>query len=477
MKTRSLIYKFLAATLLLGFAACKKQVQVDPPTTLISSATVFSNDNTAISAQLSLYAQMADDPYNYHVTTALSSDEYTSYSTNPNSVDIYKNALTAQGTDAANIGIWSQTYNYLYRVNAVLEGIASSTGLSNKVKQQTKGEALLMRAYFDFYLTNFYGDVPIVNNTDYKVNSALSRSPQSDIYQQVINDLRQSQNLLSANYLDATDMAVSPDHIRPTKWAATALLARAYLYNKNWIGADSAASVLINNPTYQLSPLTGATGVFMKNSSEAIWQVTPNLTFSQYATTDGRNFILTAAPNGVSNLGIISPQLLSAFESNDQRKVNWVGSFTDGITTWYFPYKYKDGKSATALHEYTMILRLGEQYLIRAEARVMEGNNLSGALADLNAIRTRAGLPNYNGATDKTSVMAAILHERQVELFCEGHRWSDLRRTGSLDALMGSPGNVTLAKGGVTWNSYQQYYPIPQSDINISPNLAQTPGY
>lgn len=476
MKNKIFTYSVFAVMLALGVSACKKQIQIDPPITSISSTSVFNNDNTAIAAQLNLYASIADDPWTYHFYSALSSDEFTSYVGNGTNRNLYTNSLNVQ-SDAGNIGIWTKTYGYLYRVNAILEGIAQSTGMSDLVKQQTKGEALFMRAYFDHYLTNFYGDIPLVNSTDYKINSGLARSPQSQVYQQVVNDLRQAQNLLSSTYLDATDLTVTQDRIRPTKWAATALLARTYLYNKNWAGADSAASALIANPTYQLSPLAGPSSVFTKNSSEAIWQITPNLPFNQNATTDGIQFILTTAPNGINNFGTISQQLLNAFEVNDQRKISWIGSFTQGGNTWFFPFKYKDGKNASTLTEYTMMLRLGEQYLIRAEARVMQGNNISGAVADLNTIRRRAGLTDYNGPTDNATLLAAIWHERQVELFCEGHRWFDLRRTGIINAVMGSPGNATIAKGGTNWNNYQQYYPIPFGDIQISPNLKQTPGY
>jgi hypothetical protein len=468
---------FLLGLVLVAFVSCKKQIQIDPPTTSLAPATIFSNESMTIAAQLNLYASMTADPYNYNFATGLSSDEYTNFTSNVTFLNLYKNSLIVQSDAAVLAGtFWSGTYNYIYRINAILEGIANSSGLSTAVKQQTQGEALFTRAYCNFNLTDLYGDVPIVNSTDYKANAALARAPQSEVYLQIIKDLRQAQNLLSTDYLDVKDAAVSPDKIRPTKWAAIALLARAYLYNKNWVGADSAASVLISNSSYQLSPLTGNKSVFMMNSAEAIWQLTPNYSpYSQFATPEGYSNVLTAAPSTGSGI-TISPQLLSAFEPNDQRKVNWIGSFVQGANTYLFPNKYKDGKSATTLREYTMVLRLAEQFLIRAEARVGE-NNPSGAIADLNIIRRRAGLSDYAGPTDNSSLSKAILHERQVELFGENHRWFDLRRTGNLDAIMGSPGNTTIAKGGTTWNSYQQYYPIPQSDINVSPNLNQTPGY
>ncbi len=122
--------------------------------------------------------------------------------------------------------------------------------------------------------------------------------------------------------------------------------------------------------------------------------------------------------------------------------------------------------------EYIMVLRLGEQYLIRAEARA-EQNNMSGAIADLNVIRNRAGLFNYTGPSDLQSVLTAILHERQVELFTEwGHRWFDLKRTGSLNSLLGSPGNICQAKGG-TWSPDWALLPIALGEIQTNSHLTQ----
>ncbi len=119
-----------------------------------------------------------------------------------------------------------------------------------------------------------------------------------------------------------------------------------------------------------------------------------------------------------------------------------------------------------------MMLRLGEQYLIRSEARTQQ-DNLPGALADLNAIRLRAGLANTE-ATTKEEILASLLHERQVELFTEsGHRWLDLKRTGTIDNIMPL---ITTEKGGI-WQTTDQLYPIPADDIQRNKNLIQNSGY
>src|SRR5690606_29156305 len=132
--------------------------------------------------------------------------------------------------------------------------------------------------------------------------------------------------------------------------------------------------------------------------------------------------------------------------------------------------------SVESLAEYSMMLRLGEQYLIRAEARAKQGN-LASAISDLDAIRDRAGLPliaDINPAISQNALLDLILHEREVELFSEwGHRWFDLIRAGHADERMVI---VTPSKGG-TWEITDQLLPIPYNEILLNVNLIQNPGY
>jgi len=473
MKTNRFIYVLGGCLFIIGIAGCRKEVQVGAPVTQLVTNTVFSNDNTATSAALSIYSQMITNNliWNIHRITAISSDELTSYSTSQTSLDLYRNALNAS-TDASSINIWTPLYNYIYQANAVTENLKNSSGVSATVKQQLTGESIFLRAYFYFYLVNLYGDVPLVTSTDYKTNAVLARTPKAQVYQQIINDLRMAQSLLSSHYVDATDTATTTDHIRPTNWAATALLARVYLYTESYDSAELQASTVINNPLYQLP--VDLTKVFLKNSSEAIWQLADDA--NSFWTGDGSNFILNAPPSsGISRSTTISPQLFSSFETGDARKTAWINSYSSSGNVWYFPYKYEDGNKATTVKEYTMLLRLSEQYLIRAESRAQQGN-LAGAVADLNSIRNRAGLANYSGMADKASLLAAIAHERQVELFTEGDRWIDLKRTKTIDAVMDGPTGVCLAKGGV-WNANKQLYPLLPADILNNSNLIQNLGY
>lgn len=475
MKMKKMNIKSLCAfiVLLVISPSCKKYLSVAPPVTQLVTTSVFTSDATAIATQLAVYAKMQIYPWTIDEYNGLSSDELATAKTDPFSLDLYGNLLNAK-PDASTISIWPNAYSFIYQENAILEALPASAGISNVVKQQLTGEAEFTRAFWYFYLVNFYGDVPLITSTNYKVNSAMSRTTSAQVYKQIIADLNASQSHLSSNYLDGTDTTITTDRVRPTIWAASAMLARVYLFDASsnpsyYDSAEAQATRVINNPT-QYS-LTGLDAVFLKNSNEAIWQILPQ-SGSNY-TNEGFNFILTSPP-ATSTSGITTSNvLLNAFELGDNRRTKWVGSYSSNGNTWYFPYKYKGGRKATSVTEYSMVLRLGEQYLIRAEARAQQGN-ISGALADLNVIRNRAGLSNYSGLMDKASLILVIQHERQVELFSEGFRWLDLKRTGMVNSVMSI---VSPQKGGATWDPNQALYPIPVTDIQNDPNLAQNHGY
>jgi hypothetical protein len=370
-------------------------------------------------------------------------------------MDFYLNSLKATNSTVLN-SFWSEGYKYIYYANNLLQGIGNSANLLDSTKSQLDGEAKFIRAFCYFYLVNLFGDVPLILTTAYQSNSTAYRTSKIEVYKQIVTDLRDAQRELKDDYSISNN-----ERTRPNKWAATALLARVFLFTGDWTNAEvEATSVINNSSTYSL--LTDINESFLKNSQEAIWQLMPVI--ANQNTSEGVNFILTSTPNSVA----ISNSLLGAFEPGDIRKSNWIDSITTSGQTYYYPFKYKV-KTASELTEYSMVLRLAEQYLIRAEARA-QLNKISEAQVDLNIIRNRANLPNTS-ASDKASLLLAIEHERQVELFSEwGHRWFDLKRLNRADAVL-------LVIKGSNWQSTDTLYPIPQMEISNDPNLTQNLGY
>lgn len=425
-----------------------------PPQNQIVSNTVFSTDQTANSAMVGLYSQMGASLTLYSgalsIYCGLAADELISVYQLSEDMPFYNNAILSNDPTVQG-AFWVPAYADIYQANAILDGVSNSTGMSEAMKTQLTGEAKFVRAATYFYLTNLFGDVPLPLTTNATTNASLARTPAAQVYQQIITDLRDAQTLL----------AVTTDNTRPSQLAATALLARVYLYQKDWADAETAATAVISSGSYILDSITN---VFMNTSKETIWQLVPPAAATGFNTTEGYNF---GAAGGYI-LYQMTPALLSAFEPGDKRDSQWVGSFVSGNDTAYYPYKYKAYFSYT-LTEDEIVLRLAEQYLIRAEARAEQGKNITGAQQDLNMVRNRAGLPATT-ATTPSSLETAILHERQVEFFAEyGQRWLDLKRTAQIDAVLGAD------KSG--WKSYSALFPIPLIDIQHDVNLTQNSGY
>lgn len=468
--------RFITIISIATLFSCKKFIEVEAPITNTNAANVFKSDATAAAVLTGIYIKMSQSVFtdggltSLSLYPSLSADELTLYNgvSNPVYLAYYKNALTNSNTGN---DFWKNIYPIIFITNSAIEGLSNSKSLTPSVRQHLLGEAKFMRAFCYFYLVNLYGDVPLAISSDYQANKNLGRSSKSEVYQQVISDLLEAQQLLSDNYLSPDIVTTTSERVRPNRSAATALLSRAYLYTGDFANAESQATVLISNSSLYM--LTDISNVFKKNNPEAIWQLQPVI--SVLNTWDAYLFVLpTNGPNTSNYPVYLSSSIINSFDSSDLRKSNWVGSVTPsspGNVTYFYPYKYKAGVGSP-LTEYTMILRLAEQYLIRAEARAQLGN-LTGAQEDINAIRSRAGLINTT-AGDKDSLLTEIMNERKLELFTEwGHRWLDLKRTNNVDPIMST---VSQQKGG-SWNSNWQWYPIPINELKFNLNLKQNLGY
>lgn len=423
---------------------CGDFIAVDLPSSKIVSNAVFENDNTAIAAVSGLYHDMQNSlgfasggQNSVTVTAALSAGELDYYTTSFSDLGEFRQRKVSNG-NASVLTLWSSAYNTIYSANAIIEGLGAATAITPEIRDQLLGEALFVRAFTYSYLVNLFGDVPLAITTDYRVNATLGLTEGETVYAQVIEDLLQATELLGPEY-------VSADRVRPCRWAAHALLARVYLYHGDWEVAETHVSAVIaQSDRYQLVPLDE---VFLRTSKEAIWQLIP--VRPNFNTNEGNTFIPITVPDFS-----MAQTVIDAFGERDNRKADWILDYAYNGEVYPIPYKYKvaNGSDVT---EYSVVLRLAEQYLIRAEARAQRGDWI-GAVSDLDAVRGRAGLglladiaPGLQGQ----ALLDTMEMERQRELFTEwGHRWLDLKRWGRVPAETA-------------------FYPVPEVEIRRNPNL------
>lgn len=452
---------FVCALSLLAFASCDDYVTVDLPPTQLTASAVFEDKMSANAAMVEVYAKMRKTGIFSGTSSGVSvaigayADELDYFGDDTKGISFfYANALLPSFADVSTL--WNNSYSQIYGANAVLGGVEKSTALLQTDKDQLRGEALFARSLVHLYLVQLYGATPYITSTDYRINSKATKMSVMDLYPKLIADLEEASTLLPESY-------ISVDRVRPNRFAAKALLARVYLYNGNWAEAANEASAVLNH-TDLYRPVPNLAATFKKQSTATIWQFMPGVAGQN--TDEATTFIFTAGP---PPLVALSPSLMSAFEAGDLRKSTWTKAVTKASSTWYHADKYKTkGNSGTSV-EYSVVLRLSEQYLIRAEARARQGD-LIGAKEDLNVIRTAAGLGTTTAVTD-IAIIDAVLRERRVELFTEyGHRFFDLKRYGTVNAIL------SLVKPG--WEVTDSLLPLPETELLVNPNLLpQNSGY
>lgn len=457
MKKLYFVYLSIVLIALLTQSSCKKFVDTKGPRNQLTSVAVFADSTDANAAVLGIYVNMMQvGSFGFcsgalSLYPGLSADELYLSANDASTAQFYNNQLLPDNDKLQSL--YFNAYKYIYETNACIEGISASAKISETNKGALVGDAKFLRAFFYFNLINLYGAVPLVTTTDYNITRLEPRSTTDLVYAQIIADLKYAQANLPVN---------SSLKERANYYSATALLAKVYLFLGQYAQASAEADKVITSGNYTL--VNNLSNVFLSTSNETIFNLLPVL--PQQATFEGLYFVPTTST--AKPKYVITNNLYNSFETGDLRKSNWIKATTIAGQIYPYPFKYKVGRTTGAVTENSVVFRLAEIYLIRAEANANNGN-LDAAKNDLNVIRKRAGL-GVTSAVDKSSVLLAIEKERQAELFCEwGNRWFDLKRTNRAAQVLG-PSKVNFKSTSVL-------YPIPVSELNANPNLTQNAGY
>ena len=465
-------YIALSLTTALALTSCESILEIDPPTDSLTAEVTFSTPEGIRTAATGFYTDNFLNNLMYYQGLELYVSQITDelMARSGQFADLYQNNYNSSTSYIPNL--WSAPYSSIYGANDFLGHVEGSTVIPADELNKYRGEALFFRANAYFYLVNLFGDVPLLTSYDVSVTATAPRAPKAEVYQQIIADLQQAQQYLKDAGNGTT--RISAD-------AATALLARVYLYTEQWDKAISEANKLIptadggQGSKYALETVQR---IFLSTSSEAILQ------------SNQEGFIGTGSYVGYTRIGnLFIPNARATYASYDfsdelvddlrseptDLRNEWIGEKAgSGGKTYYYPYKYKNmtTPASAASYESYVILRLAEMYLIRAEASTHLGDAAQ-AVADINKIRHRAALSNYAGGQGKDELLLEIESQRRKEFFFEcGHRWMDLNRTGRADAIYSQNSYKK-----VNWQSYKSLLPIPEQQIGRNRNLTQNPGY
>lgn len=459
MMKKTLTHTLLAFGLLLF--SCKEILEPKPVDLLTTDLALNEpNDVTAVTTGLYSAARGTAAPMiiagDFTADLLVHNGTFTQYQEFSN-----KQITPANGSVAA---LWSSVYNTAYVANFIFEKLPGLAGVRKSTKSQTMATAHFLRGYAFFIGAYTFGDIPLTKTTDLPTNRNIARSPKEEVMAQVLEDY---------NY--ALDSLPDKDPDLPTaspaiasKWAVRAALARYHLYKGEWEQAEQRATEVIASGKYTLLP-SYASLVNNDLTEEAILEMS-------YTNTDDPG---TSANYGLNDLFlgrreiIPSNQAVVALNSAESGERSSSISFNPrnlvGSDNGWSVRKYgtKDENNNNIV-----LFRLGEMYLIRAEARARQGkvNGDNSAETDINVLRKRAKA-NDTGAVGQAAMLTEIENERLYELAYEGHRWYDLVRTGRVTAVMSafSP----------NWKSTYEKWPVPLNEIQNNPALtgAQNPGY
>ncbi len=353
------------------------------------------------------------------------------------------NILPENGSVA---GLWSSFYDGINVANNVIEKVPGMNDMSTEEKNKALGELYFIRALNHFNAMNYFGAVPIKITPTVGISDLnIPRSAPEQVYARIISDLT-----FAAEQLPASTSL----KIRATKYAAIALLARVYLYQGDNPMAIQMAGRVINEGGYTL--LDNYAGIFEGDgSSETIFEI-------DFNQLDRNRIAEYNFPKTLNGRREVEPteSILDAYEVGDTR-------FDASITyeaALAYPIKYDDLSTGS---DNVIVLRLGEMYLIRAEAEARNNGDIGLIQDDLNEIRERANL-SASSADSYPALLLQIEKDRRIEMAFEGHRWFDLVRTGrAIDVLL----NVN--------SSNQTLFPIPARELqtNTSSGMTQNPGY
>lgn len=508
-------------TAAIGLAGCKKSLNISNP----DQVSTLQFWKTAGDAQLgvnAIYSTFHREGlcrWNFFATM-IRADEGWSKSGDPNIIANFDQFVVSDYNYGNVYDLWTDNYFGINRANQVLDNVPNIT-MDATLKNRYLGEAHFLRALFYYELATFFGNVPLELKSSLPTDKPAT-SPVSAVWAQVEQDCVAAAAVLPASY-------TGNDVGRATKGAANALMAKAYMQQRNYQAALAPLLAVIQSGNYSLT--ANYQDNFLSTTefnSESVFEfgnaLNPNDTHDddtntgaednlnygssippffappQLGFTDGeaRRWPIAEFQKEKTTSGGVDPRLAVTFlfDSTDVRGPNFTQIYgqtfasrygTTNVSNdnfvWFAKLLDYDNGQAAAPGNFEIFhspnnyrfIRYADVLLMYAEALNATGNT-SAAYQYVDQVRVRAGLAPLSTAMPgltQAAFLTQLKHERITELTGEGHRWDDLARWGDLSPALASRDagfkNFVVGKN--------EYFPIPQREIDVNPNLKQNPGY
>jgi hypothetical protein len=454
----------LLLTLLILVASCSDILDPEP-IDLLTDDIVLNEPGDVPNVEIGLYAAFRPIIPSMVIAGDLTADNLVHNGTFTSFRELGTKQISSANASAA--ALWGSIYNTVYLANFIIEKLPGVPGVTSTDRERVLATAHFLRGYAYFAAVYSFGGVPLVTTTDIETNRNIPRATKEEVLDFILEDYNEALGKLPE---EPANPGYAGEH------AVHAALAKFHLFAENWSNAETFATSVINSNLYSLD--SAYVKVVREDfPNESIFEVGytvnddpgTNATIGLYYLLANRREII---PSNQVILKLASDESGERFSSIDFDISNLKGA-DNGWAVDKYGTQDEDNNNV-------VVFRLGEMYLIRAEARARQ-NKVTSAIADVNVLRTRADYINSQtnlkvktprvGAVTQTQLIQLIEEERVYELSFEGHRWYDLVRTNRASTIM-PPFNAN-------WKDAYLVWPIPQREIQNNPALQgnQNPGY
>lgn len=466
----------------------------EEPESFLVSDQFYQNESQAISAVTGVYRKLYESGQSLYnsliqIGVEMATDDYEA---GPRARNAHVRAISGLTHDPSNDRmeqLWKQSYDGINAANIAIDRIAliDEAEISETMRERLIREAKFLRALHYFNLVRWFGPVPIVLHETTSLtpeNLYVEKSSEEDVYNQIIEDLKEAENLPKESEYGSSDVG------RATSGAAKSLLAKVYLTQQDWANAVIKSQEVIDHEGYDLfDDFADVFAVSKKNGIEHIFSAQ----FKGNSGYQGNSLASRSAPADVPGINgdyadalHVEGGLFESFSDNDIRKtvtfVTEIVSPTNNQLYTISPpqfHKYYDesvvgnqGQSSKNLP----IIRFAEVLLIYAEALNEENNGPTlQAYWAIDKVRQRANISKLEDIAPNLSQSEfrdSVFQERRKELVFEYQRWFDLVRRGA-DYYV----NTLKAAGKTLAAPRHIHFPTPQRELDINPKLEQHPDW
>lgn len=504
---KHILYTFLAGSLLMAGSVSCVDLNQEPNSFLTEEEYIeYPKDVESVSRSVTgLYNQLrgtndkgAHDNYGFNCRLQrlnVSADDVTYSPTKANNPLGLLESLTPSitGNDPDFKTTWTLFFKVINNSNKIIEGTPINEEKKDKL-QEVLGEAYFLRGLSYFYLVRLYGDLPLVLKKE-DLQTTIKRSPVAEIYDKaIIPSLKQAAEWLP-------EKSRSGDNSTPSRWAAKACLAEAYMTMAGW---PLKKSEYYGLAATELEDIIDNAGLVLEKEYSELWKEanktkTNELMFaihhsvkSKTASNYGKSYYpADYIPAGWADY-YASEAFYLKYPEDDRKEWNYMTEWIitagggkvnykqskDKLPTISKYYNYNNGEPSESQlsNGITCIYRYADVLLMYAEASTRATNTVNQKAIDaINEVQKRAGYEDreiaLTSTKDPAEFLKAVFNERGWEFFAEMKRWFDLVRLEKVSEVKPNEWNGSTFK---TNNHY--YFPIPYDQINLT-GWDNNPGY